>query len=125
MAGKRFALLIGTSTYADPEFPRLAKPTQDVRDLAEVLRDPAIGGFDEVQELVNRPCYEVKPALERFFLKNAPKTICCCYIFPDMAGAKGICISFAPIPNTTRWIPPRSRRILSASRLIAAPRSVK
>jgi cyclophilin family peptidyl-prolyl cis-trans isomerase len=51
--GRRLALLIGSSTYVDPKLRRLHKPDADVASLASVLRDPAIGGFDDVQTYVD------------------------------------------------------------------------
>ena len=68
MAGKRYALLIGCGAYRDAEFPPLAKPAQDVADLAALLRKRTVGGFDEVRDdLVNQSCHQVKRAIEKFF----------------------------------------------------------
>ncbi|CCH33941.1 hypothetical protein BN6_67040 [Saccharothrix espanaensis DSM 44229] len=55
----RFALLIGTNAYADPAYPQLWSPVDDVRRLAAVLRDPDLGGF-EVTSCVDRPASEVR-----------------------------------------------------------------
>jgi hypothetical protein len=54
----RAALLIATSTYADPAFNPLAAPESEAKGLAEVLGDPEIGGFD-VQTVVNQPAHLV------------------------------------------------------------------
>ncbi|MEK7328649.1 MAG: caspase family protein [Chloroflexota bacterium] len=51
MSGK-FALIVGNSKYDDPTLTQLHAPDADVQVLADVLRDPAIGGFN-VQTLVN------------------------------------------------------------------------
>jgi hypothetical protein len=66
MGGERRALLLATDAYTDARLTRLRSPTGDVRALAAVLADPAIGGFD-VHELVNRPTDEIKQEMEGFF----------------------------------------------------------
>ena len=43
--GLRAALLIGITTYQDPELSQLRAPAHDAQDLAEVLGDPRIGAF--------------------------------------------------------------------------------
>ena len=43
---QRLALLIATSVYSDPDLRQLRAPGRDASELAEVLRDPRIGGFD-------------------------------------------------------------------------------
>ena len=42
----RRALLIGISTYEDPDIPTLDGPIEDVRSLRRVLSDPGIGRFE-------------------------------------------------------------------------------
>jgi formylglycine-generating enzyme required for sulfatase activity len=42
----RLALIIANSEFDDPKLSRLVAPSHDAESLAEVLRDPAIGGFD-------------------------------------------------------------------------------
>jgi uncharacterized caspase-like protein len=63
--GGRFALLIATYAYEDDGLQQLTAPAHDAEALAEVLRDPDIAGF-EVTSLVNRPHYEVGPAIGDF-----------------------------------------------------------
>jgi S-DNA-T family DNA segregation ATPase FtsK/SpoIIIE len=58
MGGRRFALLVATDRYQDLGLSRLAAPSSDARNLAAVLRDAAIAGF-EVTQLYNRPNAEV------------------------------------------------------------------
>ena len=43
--GRRLALLMATSAYSDPDLRQLRAPGRDASDLANVLRDPRIGGF--------------------------------------------------------------------------------
>ncbi|MGW4354647.1 caspase family protein [Nocardia sp. NPDC004582] len=65
MAG-RFALVVATYTFSDPGLRQLTAPAHDAEALAEVLADPAIGGF-EVTTLINKPHYEVGAAVGDFF----------------------------------------------------------
>ncbi|MFI6758991.1 TCP-1/cpn60 chaperonin family protein [Micromonospora sp. NPDC050417] len=59
----RYALLVATGEYADPSLDRLRAPQQDVRRLAAVLADPAIGNFT-VRTLSDAPEREVRAAIE-------------------------------------------------------------
>lgn len=45
---RRVALLVGIDHVDDPMWPALRFAAKDARDLATVLRDPAVGAFDEV-----------------------------------------------------------------------------
>lgn len=65
--GRRFALLIGNSRYEDAGLARLAAPDADVMALAAVLRDSAVGGFDEVQPLVDERFGITRRAIAWFF----------------------------------------------------------
>ncbi len=65
MSGK-FALIIGNSKYDDLTLRQLHAPDADVQVLAEVLRDPAIGGFS-VQTLVNESSQVASQEIEAFF----------------------------------------------------------
>jgi uncharacterized caspase-like protein len=69
--GSRIALIIASSDYTDPGLRRLRAPTTDAQALAEVLRDPAVGGFD-VRTLLNEPAHEVNEAVEEFFADRRP-----------------------------------------------------
>lgn len=51
---RRLALLIGVATYDDPRWRDLRYSAKDATDLAEALRDPARGRFNQVRVL-NRP----------------------------------------------------------------------
>ena len=56
----RLALIIANSEFDDPKLAQLVTPSHDAEALAEVLRDPAIGGF-EVTLLVD----ETEPVVRR------------------------------------------------------------
>lgn len=69
MKGKREALILASYEYEDPKIDQLIAPPQDAADLARVLQDPNIGGF-EVREVINKAHHDVEPAIEEFFDKR-------------------------------------------------------
>jgi hypothetical protein len=70
-AGLRLALLVATSAYSDPDLRELRAPGLDADDLAAVLGDPRIGGFD-VRMLVNAASGEVQEGIEDFCADRRP-----------------------------------------------------
>ena len=78
MSGK-LALIIGTSDYQDPGLHDLAAPIEDARDLVEALRDPAIGGFDDVMPLINAPAQAIRKSIARLFKDRAPDDLLLLY----------------------------------------------
>jgi uncharacterized caspase-like protein len=64
-AGRR-ALVVATYEYADGGLRRLTAPEHDADSFAEVLKNPAIAGFD-VTMLVNQPHYVVGEAIADFY----------------------------------------------------------
>lgn len=69
MNGVRSALILATDTYADPGLTALRAPGQDATELAEVLGDPRIGGFD-VRTVINQPAHEITRAVAGFFAER-------------------------------------------------------
>src|SRR5215467_15256530 len=65
-AGGSYALIVAADQYNDPTFRGLRSPAQDVRALTEVLKDPAIGGY-QVRALMNEPGHLVNEEIEGFF----------------------------------------------------------
>lgn len=63
----RYALLVATSDYADPDLKRLRAPAADAEQLAELLRNPEIGRFDDVRVLHNEPKSTVEETIEELF----------------------------------------------------------
>jgi hypothetical protein len=63
--GHRLALVVATSTYADPGLWRLRAPARDAGDLAQVLADPDIGGFT-VTTVIDQSALEIRLAIEDF-----------------------------------------------------------
>lgn len=64
---RKYALIIGNGEYLDPSLTRLKAPDVDVVSLAAALRDPKIGGFDDVKEMVNQPYTVVSKEISKFF----------------------------------------------------------
>jgi len=77
--GRKLALIIGNSGYQDPRLAQLITPQEDVNDLAEVLRAPDIGGFDEVKTLVNETDATIRLSLEDFFADKKPDDLLVVY----------------------------------------------
>jgi uncharacterized caspase-like protein len=66
MTERRFALIIANNEYQDVGLKKLVAPAQGAKELAEVLKDPAIGGF-EIKTLLNQTSYDVSKEIESFF----------------------------------------------------------
>ena len=66
MGGRRLGLVIGNQGYDDPLLRTLVAPSLDVRLVAEVLQDDAVGQFDEVEVLLDAPEGELRRAIARF-----------------------------------------------------------
>ncbi|MEE9615624.1 MAG: caspase family protein, partial [Anaerolineae bacterium] len=64
--GRRLALIVASSQFSDKTLQQLVAPGQDAADLARVLADATIGGF-EVKKLINRPSHEVRREIAVFF----------------------------------------------------------
>ena len=65
---QKLALIIGNSEYEDGNLAQLVTPGADASALAQILRDPEIGGFDEVTALVNQPSTTIRRAISGFFV---------------------------------------------------------
>ncbi|WP_420632425.1 protein kinase domain-containing protein [Candidatus Leptofilum sp.] len=65
--GQRFALIIANYEYDDPTLAQLIKPTANIHTLAYVLQNPAVGGFVEVNTLINESADGVRRAISQFF----------------------------------------------------------
>jgi uncharacterized caspase-like protein len=72
MSEKRRALIVANFDYQDPALRRLTAPARDAEELARVLENPAIGGF-EVKTLLNEKAATVSQAVEDFFVFADPK----------------------------------------------------
>jgi uncharacterized caspase-like protein len=76
---RRLALLISNDQYSDANLTKLAAPLADAEALASVLRDPAIGAFDDVQTVVNQPSADVRHAIADFFHSKQPTDLLLLY----------------------------------------------
>jgi hypothetical protein len=76
---KRSALFIGNIEYQDATLTRLKTPGADVHSLAAVFRDPAIGEFDEVVELLDESEGTVRRAIAGFFARRHPEDLLLLY----------------------------------------------
>ncbi|WP_242882108.1 caspase, EACC1-associated type [Actinomadura litoris] len=63
--GPRLALVVATSTYADPALTQLRAPAQDAAAVADVLADPRIGGFT-LTTVLDRSEAEIRRAINTF-----------------------------------------------------------
>ncbi|WP_027342092.1 caspase family protein [Hamadaea tsunoensis] len=62
---RRLALVVAISEYEDPQLRALRAPVRDAADLAEILADAQLGGF-EVTQVVDASAREMMIALETF-----------------------------------------------------------
>jgi hypothetical protein len=67
----RSALLIATTQAADPALRPLAATETDAHELAAVLQDPDIAGFD-VSVIVDEPAQRALERIEAFFADGRP-----------------------------------------------------
>jgi hypothetical protein len=67
--GRRLALLIATYDYEDTGLRRLTAPASDAEELAAVLRNPDIAGFD-VKTMINEPHYRVGEAIAELYREH-------------------------------------------------------
>jgi hypothetical protein len=78
MPGKH-ALIIGNSQYEDPTLPKLKTPGADVRGLAELLRDGAIGQFESVRTVIDESEAITRRAIAAFFAQGKPDELLLLY----------------------------------------------
>ncbi len=79
LSGRRLALVIGTSTYADPSLRQLRAPAQDAVDLEAVLADPQIGAFS-VTAVVDGTGQQVRLAVGDFLADRQPNDLLLIYL---------------------------------------------
>ena len=64
---KRYALVIGNSSYLDERLPNLQSATVDAERFANLLSDPHLGAFTDVQTLTDQSHDVIETAIEKFF----------------------------------------------------------
>ncbi|MEJ2304192.1 MAG: caspase family protein [Anaerolineales bacterium] len=67
---QKYALIIGNSDYQDPVLTKLKAPDDDVSELRRVLNDPNIGGFDNVQVMLNQSEAQARRTISQFFINR-------------------------------------------------------
>ena len=65
MAGKRYALVIATTTHDIPGIAPLSAPSADAREFAELLEDSEIGSYD-VETVMNSTSAAAEERVEAF-----------------------------------------------------------
>jgi outer membrane protein assembly factor BamB len=77
--GRPDALIIAADRYRDPGLGALRSPSRDAAELAGVLGDQAIGGFD-VQVLLNAPGHLLREEIDGFFADRRPDHLLVLYL---------------------------------------------
>ena len=77
--GRRRALIVATGTYADATLAGLRAPGRDAEELAAILEDAAIGGFD-VETVLDVPADGLRRRVARFCSQGGPRDLALVYI---------------------------------------------
>lgn len=77
--GRRLALVLATGSYADPALAKLWAPGQDASDLANVLKDAAVGGF-EVETVLDAPADSLRRRVAQFCGHVRPSDLVLVYL---------------------------------------------
>jgi caspase domain-containing protein len=77
--GRRLALVIATGSYLDPALAKLRAPGRDATELADVLGDEAIGGF-EVETVLDAPAEALRRQIARFCAGVGPHDLALIYL---------------------------------------------
>jgi S-DNA-T family DNA segregation ATPase FtsK/SpoIIIE len=80
MAGRRIALLVATDGYVDPGLNQLRSPARGAEELEVLLKDEAVGRFDFVRTLTNRPKEEIEREIEALLSNRAPDDLVLLYL---------------------------------------------
>jgi hypothetical protein len=78
-SGRRVALVIATGRYEDPTLAKLRAPGRDASDLAAVLQDAAVGGF-EVETVLDAPAESLRRQIARFCTQIGPHDLSLVYL---------------------------------------------
>jgi ABC-type branched-subunit amino acid transport system substrate-binding protein len=77
--GRSLALIIATSSYSDPTLTRLRAPGRDARDLAQVLDDKTIGGYD-VETVLDATADTIRRRVAQFCARGGPHDLALLYL---------------------------------------------
>lgn len=78
-SGRRLALVIATGHYVDPTLAKLRAPGRDAADLATVLEDAAVGGF-EVETVLDAPAESLRRQIAQFCTRIGPHDLALVYL---------------------------------------------
>jgi outer membrane protein assembly factor BamB len=94
--GHRDALFVAAGRYQDPMFAALRSPSRDAAELAEVLADPAIGGFG-TRVLLDEPGHVLLEEIDGFFADRRAEDVLVLYLschgVKDVAGGLHFAVS--------------------------------
>jgi hypothetical protein len=79
VTGRRLALVVATGSYADPTLAKLQAPGRDASDLAGVLGDEAVGGF-EVETVLDAPAESLRRRVAGFCTQIGPHDLVLVYL---------------------------------------------
>lgn len=79
MSGRKYALIIANTKYSDPGLAQLTAPGKDAEDLAKILNDPGVCGFDEVRTVLNEEEHVVRNAIDGFLDEKHPEDLLLLY----------------------------------------------
>ena len=109
MAGK-FALLLGNDQYQDEQFGSLMVPGNDVKALKTILENPAVGGFDRVDILLNASLEDIMAAMGDLFVNKNKDDLVLLYFSGhgalDRAGQLYLAVNqtqFKKLSSTAVW----------------------
>jgi streptogramin lyase len=77
--GGRRALIVATGTYGDATLAGLRAPGRDAAELAAILKDTAVGGFD-VETVLDVPADGLRRRVARFCAQGGPGDLALVYI---------------------------------------------
>jgi Caspase domain len=77
---RRYGLILATANYDDPAFRPLPSVHADAWYLPQVLEDPAIGDFEQVQVVKDAPTGEMQAATIDFLSSRGPDELALLYI---------------------------------------------
>lgn len=70
---KKYALIIANTEYTDTGLAQLSAPGRDAEDLARVLKEKELCGFDDVSVLLNQLSFKISEAIDVFFESKKPE----------------------------------------------------
>jgi uncharacterized caspase-like protein/streptogramin lyase len=77
--GSRRALVVATGSYADATLAGLRAPGRDAAELAAILEDAAVGGFD-VETILDEPADALRRRVARFCAQGGPGDLALLYV---------------------------------------------